>query len=187
MKIAIFSFAFVSVYSAPNDQSTKLQKILSDASSKAINSLQSLADDNGLKVDVSGKANDMYSAGKGFLKSKQPEFDQWLKDSGYKQTFQSFLKDATKIKNKNKGRTPGQILDALTLKVNSLTKTNVENAAIRKNLVKLTQSLKDLSKKQVEGTDYDKKTKKLWKDAADSLEQQVNSALDSAQSTVDSY
>merc|ERR1719219_122488 len=164
------------VHSAPNpDAVSKLQQLLSDASAKAIDAAQGYVDNANIKVDLSGKASQMMQAGQDFVKSKQPEFDQWMKKQGYEAKMKEVLAEATKIRNKNKKKTPGQILDALNIKINSLTRANVKNANLKSNLVKLTKSMKGLAKDAVSGSAQgNKKASALWRQAANNLELEVN-------------
>merc|ERR1711928_78069 len=93
--------------------------------------------------------------------------------------------EAKKIRNGNKNKNPSQILDALTLKINGLTRSNVKNKELKKNLVSMTKHLKELSKSAVSQTEIGKsKAKDLWKDAASMMEAQADKALAEAQSQV---
>merc|ERR1719508_117246 len=171
------------IHAAPNpNAASQLQKLLSDAGSKAINAIQGYADDANVGVDVQAKADTMFQVGQDFMKAKEPEFNQWMKDQGYDQKVKKLVGEATKIRNKNKGKTPAQIVDSLNVKINSLTRENVKNAELKAQLVKLTKAMKAQAKDTLQNSGVaNKKSKKLWKDAASKLEAKANEQIAAAQ------
>merc|ERR1712241_1228800 len=105
----------------------------------------------------------------------QNESNAWMSNNGYDKKLESWDAAAKKIRNRNKGRTPGQILDTLTVKIKGL----------RKNLVAMTKQLKNMTKSAVNQTENGgKKAKELWKDAASMMEAQADKALAEAQTVV---
>merc|ERR1712014_189092 len=100
----------------------------------------------------------------------QNQFQTWMSDNGYDTKLENLSTEAKKIRNRNKNKTPAQILDALT-----------------KNLVAITKQLNDMGKSAVSQTESgSKKAKELWKDAATMMEAQADAALAKAQAGVSS-
>merc|ERR1719219_982423 len=171
------------IHSAPNpDALSKFEQLLSDASSKAISALQGYADGANIGVNVQNKVDQIGQVGQEFVNAKKPEFNQWMKQNGYQQKVKDLADDAKKIRNKNRNKTPAQILDALSLKINGATRSNVKNTQLKKNLVQLTKNLKDQAKVAVNGAkDGKMKANALWRKAANRLELEANNQLDRAQ------
>merc|ERR1712014_274618 len=108
----------------------------------------------------------------------QNQFQTWMSDNGYDTKLENLSTEAKKIRNRNKNKTPAQILDALT-------KNNVQHKALKKNLVAITKQLNDMGKSAVSQTESgSKKAKELWKDAATMMEAQADAALAKAQAGV---
>merc|ERR1711953_1654448 len=89
---------FTGINAASNpDAAKQLQQLLADTGSKAINAIQGYANGYDISVDVQQKADTMVQVGKDFVKAKEPEFDQWMRDQGYEQKVKKLVGDATKI------------------------------------------------------------------------------------------
>merc|ERR1712186_287715 len=155
--LPIFALA---VNAAPTSNQQAVENVASDLSAKGVDWFQSLADQYGIGVDVQAKVDQIEKAAQQYY-------------------------DAKKIRNRNKNKTPSQILDSLTQKINGLTRRNVENKELKKNLVAMTKQLKNMTQSAVQDTEGgDKKAKDLWKDAASMMEAEADKALAEAQSQV---
>merc|ERR1711970_1066410 len=149
--------------------------VVSDLSSKGVDFFQNLADQYGVGIDVQAKVDQAKVAAENYYNANkaawQGEFQTWMSDNGYDTQVKNWSAEAKKIRNRNKNKNPSQILDALTLKINGLTRSNVQ--------------IKELSKTAVSKTEIGKsKAKDLWKDAASMMEAQADKALAEAQSQV---
>merc|ERR1712141_163006 len=177
------------VNAAPTSKEQAAADVVSDLSSKGVDFIQNLADQYGVGIDVQAQVDQAKAAAENYYNANkaawQGEFQTWMKANGYDTQLNSWSAEAKKIRNKNKNKNPSQILDALTLKINGLTRSNVQNKALKKNLVAMTKQLKDLSKSAVSQTEIGStKAKQLWKDAASMMEAQADKALAEAQSQV---
>merc|ERR1711997_88728 len=179
----------LAVNAAPTSNQQAAADVVSDLSSKGVDFLQQLANEYGVGVDVQAKVDQAKAAAENYYNANkaawQGEFQTWMKANGYDTQLNSWSAEAKKIRNKNKNKNPSQILDAWTLKINNLTRSNVQNKALKKNLVAMTKQLKDMSKAAVNQTNAgSSKAKDLWKDAASMMEAQADKALAEAQSQV---
>merc|ERR1712173_479328 len=123
----------------------------------------------GVGIDVQAKVDQAKVAAENYYNANkdawQAEFQTWMSDNGYDTQVKKWSAEAKQIRKKNKNKNPSQILDALTLKINGLTRSNVQNKELKKNLVAMTKQLKDLTKNAVSKTEAgSKKAKQLWKD-----------------------
>ena len=179
----------LAVNAAPTSNQQAVENVVSDLSSKGIDFFQNLADQYGVGLDVQAKVDQAAAAAENYYNVNkaawQNEFQTWMSDNGYDTQFENWSAEAKKIRNRNKNKNPSQILDALTLKINGLTRSNVQNKELKKNLVAMTKQLKDLTKNAVSKTEAgSKKAKQLWKDAASIMEAQADKAIAEAQSQV---
>merc|ERR1711970_320185 len=192
---SIMKFAYtlpilaLAVNSAPTSNQQAAADVVSDLSSKGVDFFQNLADQYGVGIDVQAKVDQAKVAAENYYNANkaawQGEFQTWMSDNGYDTQVKNWSAEAKKIRNRNKNKNPSQILDALTLKINGLTRSNVQNKELKKNLVAMTKQLKELSKPAVSKTEIGKsKAKDLWKDAASMMEAQADKALAEAQSQV---
>merc|ERR1739848_380637 len=159
-----------------------VENVASDLSAKGVDFFQNLADQYGVSIDVQAKVDQIEKAAKQYYDANkaawESEFQSWMSNNGYDTKLENWSAEAKKIRNRNKNKTPGQILDALTQKINGLTKRNVENKELKKNLVAMTKQLKNMTKSAVsEQEGGNKKAKDLWKDAASMMEAEADKAL----------
>merc|ERR1712035_3525 len=126
------------------------QQVVSDLSSKGVDFFQNLANEYGVSVDVQAKVDQIGQAVENYYNANQAawqnQFQTWMSDNGYDTKLENLSTEAKKIRNRNKNKTPAEILDALTKKVNGLTKNNVQHKALKKNLVAITKQLNDMVK-----------------------------------------
>merc|ERR1719159_1517064 len=184
--LPILAFA---VNAAPTSNQQALSKLLQNLLQKAWTFFQNLANEWDVGVDVQSKVDQIGQAVEDYYNANQAawqnEFQTWMSANGYDTTLENWSTEANKIRNRNKNKTPAQILDALTKKVNGLTKNNVQHKALRKNLVAITKSLNDMGKNAVNQTaGGSKKAKQLWRDAATMMEAKADEALAAAQAEV---
>merc|ERR1712035_73129 len=184
--LPILAFA---VNAAPTSNQQAVQQVASELASKGVDFFQNLADKRDVGVDVQAKVDQIGQAVEDYYNANQAawqnEFQTWMSANGYDTTLESWSTEANKIRNRNKNKTPTQILDALTKKINGLTKNNVQHKALKKNLVAITKSLNDMGKNAVNQTGSgSKKAKQLWKDAATMMEAQADAALAKSQAEV---
>ena len=184
--LPILAFA---VNAAPTSNQQAVQQVASELASKGVDFFQNLADEWDVGVDVQAKVDQIGQAVEDYYNANQAawqnEFQTWMSANGYDTALESWSTEANKIRNRNKNKTPTQILDALTKKINGLTKNNVQHKALKKNLVAITKSLNDMGKNAVNQTGSgSKKAKQLWKDAATMMEAQADAALAKAQAEV---
>merc|ERR1712014_208043 len=181
----------LAVNAAPTSNQQAVQQVVSDLSSKGVDFFQNLANEYGVGVDVQAKVDQIGQAVENYYNANQAawqnQFQAWMSDNGYDTKLENLSTEAKKIRNGNNNKTPAQILDALTKKVNGLTKNNVQHKALKKNLVAITKQLNDRGKSAVSQTESgSKKAKELWKDAATMMEAQADAALAKAQAGVSS-
>merc|ERR1712116_125802 len=114
--------ALAAVNAAPTSNQQAAADVVSDLSSKGVDFFQNLADQYGVGIDVQAKvaAENYYNANKA---AWQAEFQTWMSDNGYDTQVKNWSVEAKKIRNRNKNKNPSQILDALTLKINGLTRS----------------------------------------------------------------
>merc|ERR1719411_82008 len=179
----------LAVNAAPTSNQQAAADVVSDLSSKGVDFLQQLANEYGVGVDVQAKVDQAKNTAENYYNANkaawQGEFQNWMSANGYDTKLNSWSAEATKIRNRNKNKNPAQILDALTLKINNLTRSNVQNKALKKNLVAMTKQLKEMSKAAVNQSEVgSSKAKDLWKDAASMMEAQADKALAEAQAQV---
>merc|ERR1711978_164462 len=184
--LPIFALA---VNAAPATNQKAVEKVASDLSAKGVDFFQNLADQYGIGIDVQAKVDQIEKAAKQYYDANkaawESEFQAWMTNNGYDTKLESWSAEAKKIRNRNKNKTPSQILDTLTQKINGLTRRNVENKELKKNLVAMTKQLKNMTQSAVNDTEGgDKKAKDLWKDAASMIEAEADKALAEAQSQV---
>merc|ERR1712223_2271890 len=184
--LPIFALA---VNAAPTSNQQAVENVAADLSAKGVDFFQNLADQYGVGIDVQAKVDQIEKAAKQYYDANkaawESEFQAWMSNNGYDTQLENWSAEAKKIRNKNKNKTPSQILDSLTQKINGLTRRNVENKDLKKNLVAMTKQLKNMTQSAVQHTEGgDKKAKDLWKDAAIMMEAQADKALAEAQSQV---
>merc|ERR1712066_521240 len=182
--LPIFALA---VNAAPTSNQQAVENVAADLSAKGVDFFQNLADQYGVGIDVQAKVDQIEKAAKQYYDANkaawESEFQAWMSNNGYDTKLENLSAEAKKIRNKNK--TPSQILDALTQKINGLTRSNVENKDLKKNLVAMTKQLKNMTQSAVSETEGgNKKAKDLWKNAASMMEAQADKALAEAQSQV---
>merc|ERR1719461_2129055 len=133
----------LAVNAAPTSNQQAVQQVVSDLSSKGVDFFQNLANEYGVVVDVQAKVDQIGQAVEDYYNANQAawqnEFQTWMSANGYDTTLENWSTEANKIRNRNKNKTPTQILDALTKKVNGLTKNSVQHKALRKNLIAITK------------------------------------------------
>merc|ERR1719461_812917 len=181
--LPIFALA---VSAAPTSNQQALENVASDLSSKGVGFLQNLADQYGVGVNVQAKFDEAKAAAEQYYNANksawESEFQTWMSNNGYDAQINKWSKQAKQIRNKNKNKTPSQILNALTVKINGLTRNNVQNKTLKKNLVAMTKQLNEMSKAAVTQTAAgSKNAKDLWKEAASVMEAQADAALAQAQ------
>merc|ERR1711879_328428 len=182
--LPIFALA---VSAAPTSNQQALENVASDLSAKGVDFLQNLADQYGVGVNVQSKFDEAKAAAEQYYNANksawESEFQTWMSNNGYDTQINKWSKQAKQTRNKNK--TPSQILNALTIKINGLTRSNVQNKALMKNLVAMTKQLNEMSKAAVTQTESgSKNARELWKDAASVMEAQADAALAQAQAQV---
>merc|ERR1719411_1483522 len=184
--LPIFALA---VNAAPTSNQQAVQDVVSDLSAKGVDFFQNLADQYGVGVNIQSKVDQLEQAAQQYYDANkaawQNEFQSWMSNNGYDTKLENMSAAAQKIRNKNRSRTPGQILDALSIKINDLTRNNVQNKELKKNLVNMTKSLKEMTKSAVnESGNGGQKAKDMWKNAASMMEVQADRALAEAQAAV---
>merc|ERR1712014_298080 len=116
----------LAVNAAPTSNQQAVQQVVSDRSSKGVDFFQNLANEYGVGVDVQAKVDQIGQAVENYYNANQAawqnQFQTWMSDNGYDTKLENLSTEAKKIRNRNKNKTPAQILDALTKKVNELWK-----------------------------------------------------------------
>merc|ERR1712117_664133 len=176
----------LAVNAAPtNNQQDAVESVVSDLSEKSVNFIQNLADQylpDDVEVDIQAQVDQAKAAVENYYNANkatwQSQFQTWMKQNGYDKQLQNLSDEAKKIRNRNRSKTPSEILGNLSKKINGLTRNNVQNKELKKNLIAMTRQLKEMSQTAVSKTEIgNTKARDLWIDAASMMEVQANKAI----------